>query len=141
MAAAIALAIMAPSGEINHSPTVPGAVNPLVTQQNVASTICHPGWTQTQRPQQALTRALKHALLPPGAEARDYELDHCIPLELGGAPLSAANLWLQPWPEARRKDRIENLLHTMVCKGEISLAEAQALVCQHWAEAYERFMP
>jgi hypothetical protein len=32
-----------------------------------------------------------------GQRLSDYELDHLIPLELGGAPAEAANLWPEPW--------------------------------------------
>ena len=31
-------------------PTVPGATNPAVTQDNIKSTICVSGWTKTIRP-------------------------------------------------------------------------------------------
>jgi hypothetical protein len=49
-------------------------------------------------------------MLPPGHIAREYELDHLIPLELGGDPLDPQNLWLQPWRgecNAKQKDRLE----------------------------------
>jgi hypothetical protein len=37
----------------------PGALNPEVTQATIGTTICVRGWTQTVRPPQAYTHALK----------------------------------------------------------------------------------
>jgi hypothetical protein len=41
----------------------PGAINPAVTQGNVASTIRQPGWTRTVRPPEAFTSALQRRQL------------------------------------------------------------------------------
>lgn len=69
--------------------TVPPAVNPAVTQESIGTTICVPGWTATVRPPAAYTSALKARQIAerhlPGTLA-DYEEDHLVPLELGGAP-------------------------------------------------------
>jgi hypothetical protein len=62
---------------------------------------------------------------------KSYELDHLVPLELGGADV-AANLWPQPIAEARVKDKLENALHRAVCKGSISLGEAQRCIAKDW---------
>src|SRR5260370_28866183 len=59
---------------------------------------------------------------------RDYELDHFVPLELGGCPDCRSNLWAEPYDAslgAKQKDRVENYLHRQACSGEISLKEAQ----------------
>jgi hypothetical protein len=51
------------------------------------------------------------------------EIDHLIPLELGGSN-APENLWPQRYDgerNAARKDRLERRLHAMVCRGEISL--------------------
>lgn len=42
------------------------------------------------------------------------ELDHLAPLSLSGAT-DQANLWPQPWDQARKKDVLENRLHPLVC--------------------------
>lgn len=39
--------------------------------------------------------------------SQSNELDHLIPLGLGGDPTPRDNLWLQIWPEAAIKDRDE----------------------------------
>ena len=45
-----------------------------------------------------------------GQRLADYELDHLISLELGGAPADVANLWPEPWTgdaNAHQKDAVE----------------------------------
>jgi len=66
------------------------------------------------------------------AEAHDaFELDHLIPLELGGDN-SAANLWPQPNRWSQTKDDVENYLHRKVCAGKISIGEAQGAIGTDW---------
>jgi hypothetical protein len=52
----------------------------------------------------------------------DYEVDHLIPLELGGSS-SIKNLWPEslrtsPW-SAQAKDQLERKLHKLVCSGQL----------------------
>jgi quercetin dioxygenase-like cupin family protein len=54
----------------------------------------------------------------------DYEVDHLVPLELGGSN-DVANLWPEaaaPPPGFHEKDLVENSLHDRVCAGSISAA-------------------
>src|SRR5947209_4598391 len=103
----------------------PGVVLADVTQANVDKTICVPGWTATVRPATSFTQGLKRVMLvraglPPGDSIK-YELDHFVPLAVGGHPRSEDNLWLQKWDgawNARIKDRLERKLQVMVCAGE-----------------------
>jgi hypothetical protein len=131
-----------PAGAVlpNHGRT-PGAVNPLVSQANIAQTICVSGWTKTIRPPSAYTTRLKVAALASGCAYRgdtasgDYEEDHLICLELGGAPRAAANLWPEPdnSPEgAKVKDVVESKLHSLVCDHAITLATAQRAIATSW---------
>lgn len=53
-----------------------------------------------------------------------YEVDHLIPLELGGSN-ELANLWPEPWPGNTVKDVSENALHRAVCAKKISLKNAR----------------
>jgi hypothetical protein len=62
----------------------------------------------------------------------DYELDHLIPLGLGGHPTSANNLWLQNWSEAAMKGREELRLHREVCAGRMTLEQAQHDMLATW---------
>src|SRR5271166_3132371 len=83
---------------------------------------------------------LKRYGLAPGTHA-DYELDHLIPLCLGGSD-DSSNLWPQPrrsigetW-NAEAKDRLERLMCNMVCDGQIDIAAAQEAFATDWIAAY-----
>ena len=135
-------------GEPNPTLT-PGAINPAVTQATIGKTICVSGWTATVRPPSSYTADLKgqqvvaygytdHVLA-------DYEEDHLISLEIGGAPRDPRNLWPEPYTVklsdgrsvgARVKDLIENRLHDLVCAGQISLAVAQNEIATDWISAW-----
>jgi hypothetical protein len=69
-----------------------------VTQANIDQTICVSGYTTTVRPPESVTEAVKvRAMAAYGlAGLGSYELDHLIPLELGGAPADIRNLWPEP---------------------------------------------
>lgn len=112
-----------------------GAVDPRVTQDNIGSTICVKGYTATVRPPLSYTAPIKRRLwteLGKPGKLSDYELDHNVPLEVGGAPEDLANLWLEPIVQARRKDKVENRVHTLVCNGTITLAAGQQCFITDW---------
>lgn len=138
-----------PGGVVLPKAVTPGAIDPRVTQANVRSTICRPGYTATVRPSSSYTTRLKRQQLATTyadfADKRtgSYEEDHLISLELGGSPTDPRNLWPEPYAGAtgaRVKDRIENRLHAMVCAGTISLAAAQAAIASNWWAAYRRYV-
>jgi len=71
------------------------------------------------------------------------EVDHLVPLELGGAD-DIRNLWpqpSQPAPGFHEKDKLENFLHRAVCEGKISLPEAQRMLMSDWYEAFKELKP
>jgi len=106
----------------------PGSLNPDVTQDTIAATICVRGWTATVRPPTDYTNRLKAEQMPLYGETGSpsgYQEDHLISLELGGDPTDPRNLWPEPYPRASAVDRIENELNGKVCSGELTLAEAQ----------------
>jgi hypothetical protein len=106
----------------------PGALNPDVRPATIPQTICSRGWTKTVRPPTSYTSSLKlvqmHEYGFSGGPA-DYQEDHFISLELGGAPTDRNNLWPERRPRADHVDTIENELNAKVCSGELSLAEAR----------------
>ncbi len=107
----------------------PGVLNPDVTQETIGQTICVSGWTRTIRPSSSYTGDLKRRQMREYGVAgspSDYQEDHLISLELGGAPDDPRNLWPQPRPWADHVDRTENDLREQVCAGSLTLAEAQA---------------
>jgi hypothetical protein len=69
------------------------------------------------------------------------ELDHIVPLELGGLD-SEANLWVQMAPEYHWKDALENRLRQLVCMQptvelqNADLAQAQHEIMTNWPKAY-----
>jgi hypothetical protein len=127
--------LLSPGAAGSTRAPVPGAIDPAVTQGTIQQTVCRLGYTRTVRPPQDWSHAVKERLLVeqrlPG-RIQDYELDHLIPLGLGGAPRDPANLWLQPWPEARQKDEEEVDLHAAVCSGRLTLEEAQQRMQGEW---------
>ncbi len=69
-----------------------------------------------------------------------YEVDHLVSLELGGSN-DISNLWPEiasPTPGFHEKDKVENYLHDQVCKGAISLQQAQKEVATNWLAVFNR---
>ena len=115
------------------------SINPGVTQDNIGETICKRGWTATIRPPVSYTNRIKRELMTddgiPWVDAHLYELDHWVPIELGGHPSDPANLRLQAWdgPDgAHAKDVVETRMKRKVCAGEVSLKDAQACIWFDW---------
>jgi len=70
----------------------------------------------------------------------EYEVDHLISLELGGSN-DISNLWPEPaspTPGFHEKDKVENYLHSQVCKGAISLQQAQTQIATNWLAVYKQ---
>ena len=126
----------------NHDLT-PGVVNPKVTKE----VACTTKWgadrravTEKMKVQVAAAYGLKRAKVVayPG-KGVCCEFDHLISRELGGAD-DVANLWPQPWTQAKQKDRLENRLHVLVCNGTISLETAQHAIAEDWVKAYGQYV-
>jgi hypothetical protein len=114
----------------------PGAVDPAVTQANIATTICRSGYTGRIRPPASDTgrwkvRTFVFYGLDTGARG---EYDHLVPLELGGSN-ATSNLWIEPGAIPNPKDKVENRLHDEVCAGEVTLAAAQRAIATDWTTA------
>ena len=123
----------------------PGLFTARVAQENVASTICTTGYSALVRPPTSVTDTIKIERMAAygltGAPA-DYELDHLIPLELGGSPTAIENLWPQSASglDASRKDQLEDRLHDLVCARRLSLSEAQAAIATDWIAAAAKYV-
>jgi hypothetical protein len=124
----------------------PGALNPKVTQRTLAATICRSGYTTSIRPPESITEPEKIA------NARSYryraslavaEYDHLVPLELGGDPNDARNLWVEPPSPGHKasqgvynpKDKIENQARALVCAHKVSLTAMQDAIAGNWTTA------
>ena len=117
----------------------PGAVLPVT-----AADVCRPGYAKSVRHVDGKTKALVYREY--GIEHHRswaYEIDHLISLGLGGSN-DIHNLWPEsldthPW-NGRAKDRLEDRLHKLVCKGALSLDEAQAAIASDWIAAYQKYV-
>lgn len=113
----------------------PGALNPAVTQATIAQTICVSGWTETVRPSESITAPEKTASIAAYGDRgspHEYEYDHLVSLELGGALNDPRNLWPEPGGSPNPKDAVENALHRMVCDGQLQLTKAQHIIATNW---------
>jgi hypothetical protein len=117
------------------------ALNPQVTQQSIAQTICVRGWTATVRPPAAYTDDLKRQQLQqlaaqhagdPQWTTGGTEEDHRLPLELGGNPRDPQNLSPEDHSSSTVKDRDETAFKTRVCDGREPLAQAQQEFVARW---------
>lgn len=127
-------------GQLPDPRCTPGGIDPAVTQADIQSTICTSGYTRTIRPPEAQTEAFKfnEAYAAYGiASGTTTELDHLVPLELGGDN-AAANLWPEVPPAPNPKDTVENALNAAVCSGRVTLASAQQAIAQDWQTAAAR---
>lgn len=109
----------------------PGSVFAHATLQQ----ICTPGYTRRVR---YVTYATKRAIYAEYGiyhhAAGSYEVDHLVPLEIGGSN-SRQNLWPQPATPPygfHAKDGLEDYLHEQVCRGHESLRTAQDEIAHNW---------
>lgn len=117
----------------------PGALNPAVSQATIRQTICRSGWTASVRPPESITEREKYASMAAygdGGSPHDYEYDHLVPLELGGATNDPRNLWPEPGASPNLKDGVEDHLNSLVCDGRLTLAAAQRLIVANWVTQY-----
>jgi len=146
---AIMLASAGYAADLPDSALTPGYANPAVTQANVQTTICIPGWTKTIRPPASYTTKLKLKQLrgdgpyKSALGAAVFEEDHLISLEIGGHPTDSRNLWPETWSHpngAHEKDQLENKLKRMVCAGTLTLDAAQQAIANDWIAAYRKYV-
>jgi lysozyme family protein len=116
----------------------PGEVRPISLAD-----ICGTRWGTDRRfVSEAMKRHVFAAYGIAWSKRAAYEVDHKIPRSLGGAD-DVLNLWPQPWAGewgARKKDRLEVKLGTLVCTGQISLGAAHSAIRENWVAAYRRFV-
>jgi hypothetical protein len=117
------------------STCTPGAVFSNVT----ADQVCTPGYSSGVR---NVPQSEKNAVYAEygitSHTSGQYEIDHFIPLELGGSN-DISNLWPEPaspTPGFHQKDKVENYLHDQVCSGAMSLTDAQHAIASDWVAVY-----
>ena len=116
----------------------PGAV---LTTDAVA--ICKSGYSRSVRHTSGALKDRVYVEYGIDRNAGHYEIDHLIPLGIGGAD-TRENLWpesrnTKPW-NAGVKDRLENFLHDGICMGRIAVRDAQKAVASDWIAAYRKYL-
>jgi hypothetical protein len=114
----------------------PGAIFASSTVED----ICTPGYSSSVR---NVSVSLKKKIygeygLTYPQPTGSYEVDHIIPLELGGSN-DRANLYpeaAEPAPGFHEKDIVEDYLHQEVCAGHIELSAAQQQIANDWIAVY-----
>ena len=124
-------------GGLPDSACTPGAIFANATVQQ----ICGYGYASSVRNVPFSEKDQAYAEYGIGYHSSgQYEVDHLIPLELGGAN-DIANLWPEaasPTPGFHQKDEVENYLHDQVCSGAMSLKDAQTQIATNWLSVYNR---
>lgn len=114
----------------------PGSISPTATKEE----ICTPGYSASVRNVSTTTKKEVYSEYGILSHSKgEYEVDHLISLELGGSN-DISNLWPEsasPTPGFHEKDLVENYLHDMVCKGKMSLGQAQELIAHDWLRVYK----
>ncbi len=118
----------------------PGDIFPNVA----AAIVCVPGYTKTVRAVTTRDKVnIEREYNIVYNSKVDQEIDHLVPLELGGNN-DYSNLWPEfavPLPGYHQKDVVENYLHRQVCAGKMSLLQAQVYIATNWVSVWLMLPP
>jgi len=123
-----------PPAAYPNSTLTPGDVLVGVT----AAQVCTPGYATGVRDVTTAEKAVVYSRYGVSPVFGEHEVDHFIPLELGGSNV-VTNLWPEPYvpvPGAHEKDRAEYYLHYQVCAGTMTLQQAQDAIRTDWYAVY-----
>jgi hypothetical protein len=126
----------------------PGAIDAAVTDTNISSTVCRKGgYTSSVRPPETLTNKAKKQLFAaygiPLSKMGDYELDHFLALNDGGAS-DVRNLWPEPNTTTlykpggfvhNDKDRVEQYTYNAICDHKVTVTAVQKAIDADWTTA------
>ncbi|GMN04460.1 hypothetical protein [Erythrobacter sp. MTPC3] len=124
-------------------PSIPGAIDPAITQADLDNTICDPAFLTRAETSPSWKAEMRRRMVDQSYRGQDpalFELDQLVPVKLGGARMTVQNLWLQPWSGptgAWNKNRIEDELHRQVCARQIPLKVAQQLIARDWKQVFD----
>jgi len=111
----------------------PGAV-----RETVAAKICGTSTKAFRHTTEATKRRVYEEYGILSHHEGQYEIDHLIPLELGGKD-TITDLWPEPalpQPGFHQKDVLENWLHAQICTGVLSADSAQRWIVHDFPGAY-----
>jgi hypothetical protein len=129
-AQALAVRLALPDHRLTPGATVPGVS---------VSQVCIVGYSRTVRDVPITLKREVYRRYGLVYVKGTREVDHLIPLSIGGSN-AIENLWPEDFAgewNARVKDDLEYRLHNMVCRGELSLQDAQRMIAANWIEAYK----
>jgi hypothetical protein len=139
---AIVLIVPALAFEVRPNPNLTGG-SVRIDGHDLSTTCGHAKEHRSSSRHQLRDEILMRYGLPPGTHP-DYEIDHLVPLCLGGSD-DQSNLWAQPrrsieptW-NAEAKDRLERFMCDMVCNGQLDLPTAQKAIADGWIAAYHKY--
>lgn len=73
---------------------------------------------------------------------RGCEVDHLISRENGGADV-IENLFIQPYGTscgAEKKDHLENVIHKLICSGQLTIQQGQDALSKNWVDSYTQYI-
>jgi hypothetical protein len=124
----------------------PGAINPTITAEVLREPVFRTACLRQQvTAEREKARTYNWYSIPHPVNnslgSQSCELDHLVPLELGGAD-TLDNIWPQCGPPGtplaqryfKQKDVVENYLSWRVKRGEMDLAQAQKGVASNWTQ-------
>jgi hypothetical protein len=138
---AVAVVLGAPSFAAAQLPS--GFHTPGATVTGDAAKVCAADFAASAKPVSNWQR--DEALTRYGRRPEDFagELDHLIPLSLGGSN-DPDNLWPQPAQSAfgaDAKHKLEATLRDLVCtERKLTLKQAQSAIKKDWVKAYNQYV-
>jgi hypothetical protein len=129
------------SSQYPDATKTPGAVYENITEKDV----CEPGYSKRVRNVPVLQKRsiYKSYGISYPQPAGTFEVDHFIPLSLGGSN-DDKNLWLEPAtpvPGFHEKDKVEFYLYNAIYAGKISIKDAQEGIRSDWYKIYQTLAP
>jgi hypothetical protein len=122
---------------LQDSVLTPGAV-----RTTDSSVICHGTTKAVRKTTEHMKQAVYDEYGIADRYAGQYEIDHLIPLELGGKD-TVSNLWpepAKPLPGYHQKDVLENWLHREICTGALSADSVQRWIVHDFPGAYRAML-
>ena len=109
----------------------------VVTQSNIAKTICNKDWLQSQ----AISfKEIKESALNTGVnKTKTHTPMLNIPVLLGGTLDNSSAIWVKKTGKysVKHKRLLDLTLNTMVCSNTMTLADARAVFSGEWTEYYD----